>query len=219
MTARSRARVSVCLVLLIIGAAAAALIARPSGDGSSSRLARAGSGFAHDDSAGDSARAEVELVERLSREAHRAANVADTRATRRAAGDPREESDQVRNQELRTYATEGRDANSVARRFLGAFFRYELGETTLRIERALRATTTGALTRELEAAAPRVPPGAQAPPRARLARLEFVPGETRSEQLVSADFVAAVARGAERTLVAISLRRVGDSWLVDALGR
>lgn len=131
-------------------------------------------------------------------------------------GNPTDERDK-RGSEVRRSAGERRAAAAVARRFLRAFSRHEIGRGSLTVERELRASTTAAFARELLAAEPRLSLGAP-PPLARPRRLQLVPGKHLRGELVALEFVATIDRAGERTALAISMRRDGG-WLVDALGR
>lgn len=61
---------------------------------------------------------------------------------------------------------------ATARRFLVAFLRYEVGELTPAVRRALRATSTPEFGRQLLASSARRPPNSKFPPRAQLHRVD-----------------------------------------------
>jgi hypothetical protein len=63
------------------------------------------------------------------------------------------------------------EVEATARRFLAAFLRYEVGELTPAVRRALRATTTPEFARQLLASPARRPSAGSFPPRAAVDRM------------------------------------------------
>lgn len=112
-------------------------------------------------------------------------------------------------------------AGPVARRFLDAFTRYEVGRLDSKTRAELRATATAAFFPELVSAPPRVPTGAK-PPRARpAARFEVVPiaAAPSGDELLEVELVTSLVRASERTPIGIRLRRVQGRWRVSGLTR
>jgi hypothetical protein len=122
---------------------------------------------------------------------------------------------------LRLYERTRAEAEPVARSFFGAFSLYELGNLDAEVRGELRATATAAFAERLLSVPPRVAPGAPTLERARLGRLEFVPGEpdASGRRLVSGELVGVVRRDARGGTIAIELRRSGGGWRVSGLGR
>ena len=121
--------------------------------------------------------------------------------------------------DLRHYTRLQSQAEPVARRFLAAFSRYELGRHDRRVASTLEATATPRLARQLLQHRPRTlrAPAASRP--ARLGFLEFVPGVVSVGRVVSAELVGQVDRGAESDPIAIELRLTQNRWRVTGLGR
>ena len=113
----------------------------------------------------------------------------------------------------------GAEAKPVARRFFAAFAAYEVGAGDSEELAVLRATASPALVDELLSTPPRVPPGAAAPERARLGKLEFVPGNVERGRIVGAELVGELRRAGEAEPIAIELRLSAGEWLVLGLGR
>jgi hypothetical protein len=112
-----------------------------------------------------------------------------------------------------------RSAEPIARRFFAAYSLYELGRLDDRVRAGLEATATGPFAAALLGAPPRVPPGAEAPPRAELGPLQLVPLAGEGRSLESIELVGAVRRGAASETFAILLERHGRPWLVTGVGR
>lgn len=110
------------------------------------------------------------------------------------------------------------EAEPVARRFFAAFSRYELGDRSAGVARALRAGATAAFARELLAAPPRRVTGAPAAP-ASLGRVEFVPGTSDGGRLVGAEIVGVTRRDGRAEPISIELEAERDGWRVSGLGR
>lgn len=125
-----------------------------------------------------------------------------------------------RKADLAALAAQAELAEPVARRFFSAFSLYELGELDGRVKAKLRVTASAPFARELIAAPPRTPGGAERPARARLGALEFVAGEVdpRRERLSGAELVGDVRRSGERSAIAIELVRERQDWRVGGLG-
>lgn len=109
-------------------------------------------------------------------------------------------------------------AEPVARRFFAAFSRYELGERSAGVARALRASATAAFARELLAAPPRRVAGAPAAP-ASLGRVEFIPGRSGGGRLVGGEIVGVTRRDGRAEPISIELEAERGSWRVSGLGR
>lgn len=164
-------------------------------------------------------RAATNILAELRGQAERHERAMRLEDVRQVIGDPSAERD-ARRSELRHYAGEGDAAASVARRFFAAFAPYEVGRASPRDERELRSTTTPPFSRELPATEPRLPSGADQPPRARLRGLELALGRRAGGELASLELLAAVERDRERSPLAISMKRGRSGrWLVDGLGR
>lgn len=107
----------------------------------------------------------------------------------------------------------------VARRFVDAFSRYEIGRFGRPTRLALRRTTTQRFYAELSAQPPRLPANAEIE-RARLAaRLHVVPASPRHTGRTEADVVGMLVRSGERTPIAMHLRRATEGWRVSGLGQ
>ena len=108
-----------------------------------------------------------------------------------------------------------REVRRSARRFLSAFFRYEVGETASSVERALRASATPRFAAGLLTAAPRAPASGEFPPPASLGRIEVAFVSVLPPRAV----VSGVARrrgGSERFSFLFEHR--GRAWLADGAG-
>lgn len=111
------------------------------------------------------------------------------------------------------------DAETVARRFYGAFARYELGALDARTLVALRATSTGAFAHELTEAPPRLTAPARRAAPGELGALTFVAGDSAAGELRTAELVGAVLRGGPRSPIAIELVADTDGWRVSGISR
>jgi hypothetical protein len=100
-----------------------------------------------------------------------------------------------------------------ARRFLAAFFRYEVGELTPEVVRALRASSTPEFAMELLRSPPR-PVGGSVPPRARAGALDVV----FLEDGVRAQVNGAAYRGTRSEPISLLFERRGAAWLASGLG-
>jgi hypothetical protein len=154
------------------------------------------------------------LAQRLRRELRRQ-RAAHTRAT---LGDPRREQADG-NARARLYPRQRGRARRLASRFFDAFARYELGERRDEVDRNVRSTSTRAFSHTLLARAPRVPDGGAQPPRARLARVEFVAGRTRSGTLATAEVVLDLIRDRSRSSLSLAVGRVHGRWQITGFGR
>ena len=151
------------------------------------------------------------ILERAER-AHRREAV---RATRRE--DPHGEPGPS-DADLARYERIRRRSEPVARRFLMAFARYELGVSEAGLARSLRASATGVFAAELLGAPPRVG-SAPAPAPLRLGRVELVPGAVADGRIETVELVGRVLRGRGSQPIAIELRRRARGWAVAGLGR
>lgn len=153
-----------------------------------------------------------ELDERVERESERAV----WRSARRedSSGEPGPTP-----RTLRRYVQLKRRAAPVARRFFGAFARYEVGAAGAEVAASLRATATTALARQLLRSPPRVRPTAGKPEPGTLGRLELVPGEVQGGRLASAELVGWLRREGERAPLAIELALERGHWRVNGLGQ
>jgi hypothetical protein len=107
-----------------------------------------------------------------------------------------------------------REVKRSARRFLSAFFRYEVGETAPSVRRALRASATPRFAAGLLTAAPRAP-GGEFPPPARLGRIEIAFVSVLPPRAV----ISGVAhrRGGSEWFSFLFEHR-GGAWLADGAG-
>lgn len=108
-----------------------------------------------------------------------------------------------------------REVKRSARRFLSAFFRYEVGETAPSVRRALRASATPRFAAGLLTAAPRAPGSGEFPTPARLGRIEIAFVSVLPPRAV----VSGVARrrgGSERFSFLFEHRL--RAWLADGAG-
>lgn len=152
-------------------------------------------------------------------QAARAIRLSDRRHRRREARreDPHGEPG-PRPATLALYERAQAEAEPVARRFFAAFSRYELGERSAGVARALRASATAAFARELLAAPPRRVAGIPAAP-ASLGRVEFVPGHSDDGRLVGAEIVGVTRRDGRAQPISIELEAERGGWRVSGLGR
>lgn len=109
-------------------------------------------------------------------------------------------------------------AERVARRFFGAFSRYELGQLDREITAEIKATSTRKFARDLLKAPPRTGGGLEPPKRAELGPLDLLITSSRGGKAVALELVGEVRRPSGKSLVAIEMRRVGGRWLVGGLG-
>lgn len=109
-----------------------------------------------------------------------------------------------------------RNVGVAARRFLTAFLRYEVGELTPAVRRALLATTTTQFGRQLIASPARRPTTGSFPPRAELHRMEIT-FLTPQATLAVIEGTALRAGFPEEFSFAFSLRASG--WLASGAAR
>jgi hypothetical protein len=102
---------------------------------------------------------------------------------------------------------------AVARRFVGALLRYELGAPPRTSGRELRATATRALARFVLARQPRLSAVMRPPAAGRLTALEPLPVRVPGR----AEFAATIKRGARTTGMVVGLERHGGRWWVRAV--
>jgi hypothetical protein len=105
------------------------------------------------------------------------------------------------------------EARSVARRFVAALLRNELGDAPRPAGRDLRATSTPALARFVLARRPRVPAAMRPPARGELVALEPLPTGAHGR----AELAATIERGGQIAGLVLELRRRGGRWWVSAL--
>jgi hypothetical protein len=120
--------------------------------------------------------------------------------------------------DLARYERIRRRSEPVARRFIAAFARYELGASEAGVARALRASATRAFAGELLDAPPRVG-SAPAPASLRLEGVELVPGAVARGRVETVVLVGRLLRGRRSQPIAIELRRRARGWAVAGLGR
>ena len=102
---------------------------------------------------------------------------------------------------------------AMARRFIRAFLRYEVGDAPPAVVRALRASASRALAHDLLVQPARLPAGQDAPPPGRLVRME--PGDPAgSGQRV----VAVLDYGGRRGALTLTLTRSGRRWTGTRVG-
>lgn len=112
-----------------------------------------------------------------------------------------------------------RQAEPIARRFLAAFARYELGAGQ-RVQDELRATATRKLASDLLAAPPRSTAAGRPDARAQITGgFDLVLLGGRRSQVGRIELVGERRRGAGRFPVSVEMRRVGGTWRVSRLGR
>lgn len=111
---------------------------------------------------------------------------------------------------------ERRELRAAARRFLAAFFRYEVGDLAPKVKGALGETATRRFAAQLLAAPPRAPAAGRFPPRARLGRiaLSFV-SLTPPRAVVS----GAALRGGRPEQFSFLFERRGSAWLASGPGQ
>lgn len=113
------------------------------------------------------------------------------------------------------------DAAPVARQFLRAFARYEVGDLGAATRAELRLTTTAALFSELVSQPARLPPDGH-PARAHpVGDFDVVPiaADTSGRELVEAELVTSLERAGARTPIGVRLRWAEGRWRVAGLTR
>lgn len=112
-------------------------------------------------------------------------------------------------------ASEEAAIGAAARRFLGVFLRYEVGELTRRTERQLRATTTESFGAQLLGAAPRPTATRAILARARLVSLEVLLEDGGLRAIVD----GTALRGGRREPFSFRFERRGLTWVAAGLAQ
>ncbi len=112
-------------------------------------------------------------------------------------------------------------AGPVARRFLRAFARYEVGDVGAKTRAGLRATTTAAFFSELVSQPPRIPEGVEPVGAHPGAGFDVVPitADASGRRLLEVELVTSLVRAGERTPIDVRLRRGEGYWRVAGLTR